>query len=111
MALFNSLKGALGNAVGNAVGDGIGKGIQNAVGKAVESAVRPAADKLAGQAADHLNQTAQELSDANAAMRAAAGEAAEGAQELNRPVPAWQTWELHFPAGQALCRALPAAWP
>ena len=84
MALFNSLKGAIGNAVGNAVGDGIGKGIQNAVGKAVESAVRPAADKLAGQAADHLNQTAQELADANAAMRAAAGEAAEGAQELNR---------------------------
>ena len=73
--------GLLKNLISDAVGDGIGKGIQNAVGKAVESAVRPAADRLAGKAADQLNQTAKELDQSMNEARAAQGEAAAALSE------------------------------
>lgn len=46
------------NMVKNAVSDGISKGIKDAVGNAVEKAVKPAAEKLAGEAAKHLDQAA-----------------------------------------------------
>ncbi len=59
------------NIISDAVGDGIGKGISNAVGKAVESAVKPSADKLAGQAAENINQATAEMARSAEAVKAA----------------------------------------
>lgn len=75
------------NMLSNSVTEGIGKGIQDAVGKAVEGAVRPAADKLAGQAAEHLNQTSQALNESTQAIR----ESQDAAAEAARPVQTAQT--------------------
>ncbi len=86
------------NAVSGAVGKGIGKGITDAVGKAVENAVKPAADKLAGQAASHLNQATQNLSDSAEAAQTASQAAAapafpteEGAASLGSVLSGWAT--------------------
>ena len=76
MGLFKKL-------VSDAVGEGIGKGIQNEVGKAVESAVRPAADKLAGQAANQLNQASQDMAANAAEAQDAAARAAADTASVN----------------------------
>ena len=73
--------GLLKNFISDAVGEGIGKGIQSAVGKAVEGAVRPAADRLAGRAADQLNQTTNDINQSMQEARAAQGEAAAALHE------------------------------
>ncbi len=97
MALFDKLKGA----VDSAVSEGIGKGIQNAVGKAVESAVKPAADRLAGQAANNLNQATKDLEAAAnaggeavtgaASQASAAASSAGGMENLGNALAGWAT--------------------
>ncbi len=67
--------GFLKNMISDAVSEGIGKGIQGAVGKAVESAVKPAADKLAGQAAESMNQAASDLAQSTQEAKTAMAEA------------------------------------
>ena len=65
------------NGVSNGISQGISKGISNAVGSAVQKTVAPAADKLAGKAAEKMNETASALNKSLDETAAAANQAAE----------------------------------
>lgn len=89
--LKSALKGAVNSAVssginkvGNSVSSGIAKGVGNAVSSAVEKKVAPAADKLAGQAAEKINETTATLNTAAAEAGGSMAEAAAGVSEANQ---------------------------
>ena len=75
--LKNVVKNGISNAISkgvDGVASGISKGISDAVGAAVQKNVAPAADKLAGKAAEKINETAESVSKAMDETAAAANE-------------------------------------
>ncbi len=91
MGLKDLVKSGVNSAIAkgiDGVAKGIGKGISEAVSDAVEKKVAPTADKLAGQAAEKLNETAasvgQSLNEVKTAADQAAGSLAEAAAAANQ---------------------------
>ena len=75
--LKNVVKNGISSAISkgvDGVASGISKGISDAVGAAVQKTVAPAADKLAGKAAEKINETAESVSNAMDETAAAANE-------------------------------------
>lgn len=74
--------GLLKNLLKNKINEGIGKGISDAVGKAVEKVVTPAAEKLAGKAAENINETTEALSQSTEALKENGSELEEALKKL-----------------------------
>ena len=72
--------------VASGIGKGISEGISSALGKAVETAVRPAADKLANEAAEDINQAADDLAKGAQASRETRSALSEAFENLAKAV-------------------------
>lgn len=89
MGLFkNLISDAVSESVGKGIREGVSKGLRDAVGKAVETAVQPAADKLAGQAAEHLDEARQSLEESTQAIKEAHADAQDALAQADAEIAA-----------------------
>lgn len=104
MGLFkNLISDAVNEGVGKGIREGVGKGLRDAVGKAVETAVQPAADKLAGQAAEHLNEARQSLEESTRSIKSAQADAQNAFAEADAEIAA----QTGAPAGDGAAASEP----